>query len=307
VCPFPSCDGGKPRVTATRQAMRRHLVLHHDADLLVSHVDGVTRDTVVHLEGPELDRKRAVYKRGQRHQRKPYASPEPVSGVVGSVRVNRVAVTQPVAETPGLSSHDCATRNDFDFSFGQDFSFSLSEYDEGMNWGFVDLTDPFAGPGASTPSGGDVGGAVAATEIDSALAAVDDSGAAASPDVAVVVPSEGACCTDLVLAESAAAIIATSKSSVGVSEIVRQMTSNLKLNAVDQRRAVLAALSASMAEKLLAERILQLSLSGLVTDSSGSGPLGAIIVEVAGRRGRCLDTETESAAPKLSNVLSDEE
>jgi hypothetical protein len=44
------------------------------------------------------------------------------------------------------------------------------------------LKDPFGGPGASTPSGSGVGGAVAATDLSSILVAAAVGGAAASPD-----------------------------------------------------------------------------------------------------------------------------
>jgi hypothetical protein len=166
---------------------------------------------------------------------------------------------------------------------------------------------------------------VAATDLGSALAAAAIGGAAASPDDEVVnetvfdvsgvtAPTldapEVPVCTDFALAESAAAIVASSLPTVGVSEIVRLMTIALHLNAVDQRRAVLAALSACMAEKVLAERVLQMSLAGLATDGSGATSLGAITLDAAARRGRHVErvsAELISTASKQHIVVADEE
>jgi hypothetical protein len=95
------------------------------------------------------------------------------------------------------------------------------------------------------------------------------------------------------LAEAASSIVAALPS-ISAHGIFHHMSMWMDLESKEEReRAWVAALSAGMAERLLAQRLLESAATAVSVDSSGGVGLASMMVELMTRRGRQLETDVD--------------
>jgi len=339
-------------------------------DLEATFSRGCHHDAVVRLEGDDLERRRAVYMRGQKHARdvgeasEPldssppllYFVPEPTASELVGEMDGRV--TAHAASVSAVRQKTPEPDNLGDLSFDMDEFIELADpefdptclVDDGCWADSVGSASASAGGGSrpvtdsaqaavgadlSAPDAGCASAAAGDRDVEpttliysSATAAADsgsmaednfvrstnfyDSGigsfthtrdaGTSTEDTGDESERFGRKCdserphrqvSTFQLAEAASSIVAALPT-ISAQGIFHHMSMWMDLESQEEReRAWVAAISAGMAERLLAQRLLESAATAVSVDSSGGVGLASMMVELMTRRGRQLETDVD--------------
>jgi hypothetical protein len=313
-CPFPDQAHVPPgpHVVGSRLALRRHMVLIHQADLQVCYdASRCQYDQVVRLSGDDLARKTDVFRRAQRHRVKVTGAPS----VRGCTTFGLPASPSWVGPASGEA----------DFSSGQDDFSMWWEGDE-----LPDLVNTASDSGA-----GVLASAVAASvQLSGAQFASSTTPMQARdtfPNVAECLPAAAAWISDgvtpvgcsssaeaepmtnfrstadsstmtdrptrpgFLAVADAVASLAIAGPTMGIMGLAFRAANVLGVDQNDDdamSRIVAAAAAALQMERLLADSLLRTSAFAVIQDPSGLSSLAALTADLGARRCRRLESDS---------------
>ena len=300
ICPFDDSTHVPPgpHIVSSRLALRRHMILQHQADLKVSFdSSGRQHDEVVNFSGDDLERKADVFRRGQRHRSK-------------TARMHVVSA----AATPAIPASSSVTLPAAMSAVEADFSAGLE--DLGMWWEGVELLDLAnvfdsgadelldlvtasfdSGAGvlasavaASVQVSGSEGPATTAADVgdSDALTIFPELVAARSPGDKPTVDSSSTTVRPAHAAiADAVASLAIADPSMGVVCLAVRAANVLGVDpSIDDAmsRISTAAEAALWMERLLTDSLLSTSVAAALMDPSGLSSLAALVFELSRRR-----------------------
>jgi hypothetical protein len=310
MCPFPDAVHVPPgpHVVCSRLALRRHMVLKHQADLM-SHYDAAGRryDRVVSLSGDELCRKTDVFRRAQRHQNK---------GVVAAASVSCSSVRVATVGQGPVVSDGSAGMDDFCMSWDGDELLDLfnasSNWDAGALASAVVTSDqlPVDQTFMSVPTGQESLAYVAGTSslvmvgdapVDPSSSTRDSNEVGTLTDGVSKVDVE--CMTDrpvlpgyFVVADAVASL-AIAGPPMSITRLAFRAADVLGVdhsNGEAMARITAAAAATLRMERLLADGLMRTAAFAVVQDPSGLSSLASMTADLGARRCRRLESDFPS-------------
>jgi hypothetical protein len=323
MCPFPDAVHVPPgpHVVRSRLALRRHMVLKHQADLM-SYYDAAGRrfDQVVSLTGDELCRKTDVFRRAQRHQNKGVVA---AANCVMSVSCSSVRVAT-VGQGPVVSDGS-AGMDDFCMSWDGDELLDL--FNASSNWDAGALASavvtsvqlPVDQTFTSVPTGQESFAYVAGTSsldmvgdapVDLSSSARDSNEVGTLTDGVSKVDVE--CMTDrpvlpgyFVVADAVASL-AVAGPPMGITRLAFRAADVLGVDHSNEEamaRITAAAAATLRMERLLADGLMRTAAFAVVQDPSGLSSLASLTADLGTRRCRRLESDFPSDSQDESKSL----